>query len=179
MNWIEVKSRCRILSCFFFATLVVLGGCTVPPTEGTVPAEVQQGEETENTESGAGDYVDTSGVPKIDLNNMTREELLATIPEFSNRMVREFFEYRPYISIQQFRREIGKYVDDAQVDFYERYVFVPADINESDAETLKQIPGIDDAIAVALVVGRPFESQEDFLDALSVYIGVEGLAQAA
>ncbi len=86
--------------------------------------------------------------------------------------------YKP-LSIQQFRREMGKYVDDAQVDFYEKYVFVPVDINGSDAETLEQIPGIDDVIADALMADRPFDSQEDFLDALSDHIGEESLAQAA
>src|SRR6185295_7081776 len=44
---------------------------------------------------------------RLNLNEVTEEQLLSTIPNFSNRMVREFFEYRPYISIQQFRREIG------------------------------------------------------------------------
>ena len=57
---------------------------------------------------------------KINLNDMTSEELLNTIPDFSQRMVREFFEYQSYISIQQFRREIGKYVDEAQVTEYEQ-----------------------------------------------------------
>lgn len=37
-------------------------------------------------------------------------------------MVRKFEEYRPYVSIQQFRREIGKYVDEAMVAAYEQYV---------------------------------------------------------
>ena len=59
---------------------------------------------------------------------MTREQLLETIPDFGNRIVREFFEYQPYVSIQQFRREIGKYVDDEQVASYESYVFVPVDV---------------------------------------------------
>ena len=30
-------------------------------------------------------------------------------------MVREFFEYRPYTALTQFRKEIGKYVDDKEV----------------------------------------------------------------
>jgi len=60
---------------------------------------------------------------------------------FGNRMVREFLEYRPYISIQQFRREIGKYVEEAQVAEYEQYVYVPVNVNESDAATLQQLPG--------------------------------------
>ena len=104
---------------------------------------------------------------------MTREQLLETIPDFGNRMVREFFEYQPYVSIQQFRREIGKYVDDEQVAFYESYVFVPVDVNESDAETLKQIPGLTDEIAEALMAARPFDSNDAFLAALSEHVSAE------
>ena len=39
-------------------------------------------------------------------------------------MVREFLEYRPYQSMEQFRREIGKYVDDDEVSRYERYMTI-------------------------------------------------------
>jgi len=60
---------------------------------------------------------------------------------------REFQEYRPYASIQQFRREIGKYVDAAQVADYEKYVFVPIGPNEADEATLLDLPGVDAAIA--------------------------------
>ena len=99
MSRIDVKGKFRILICFIFVSLIVLGGCTEPPTEGTLQTEVQQEEETQSTDSGADDNLDTSGFSKINLNSMTREELLATIPEFSNRMVREFFEYQPYIYV--------------------------------------------------------------------------------
>ena len=69
-------------------------------------------------------------------------------------------------SIQQFRREIGKYVDPAQLAEYEKYVFVPIDINEADAKTLMQIPGLDQAEAEALVAGRPYASPQAFLTKL-------------
>jgi hypothetical protein len=39
-------------------------------------------------------------------------------------MRHEFEEYRPYTSIAQFRREIGKYVDSTEVARLERYVMV-------------------------------------------------------
>lgn len=74
----------------------------------------------------------------LNLNTASSEEFL-TIPDMGNRMVREFEEYRPYISIEQFRREIGKYVDDAQVAAYEAYVYVPVNINESDAAFLAEL----------------------------------------
>ena len=44
------------------------------------------------------------------------------VPGMSRRMAHEFEEYRPYTSIEQFRREIGKYVDDDEVARFERYV---------------------------------------------------------
>jgi DNA uptake protein ComE-like DNA-binding protein len=115
---------------------------------------------------------------KLNLNTLTEDQLMSTIPNFSSRMVREFFEYRPYVSIQQFRREIGKYVDDAQVAQYEQYVFVPVDPNNADADTLKQIPGVDDALATSLTAGRPYASNQAFLDVLSKSLNAQQLAEA-
>src|SRR5215510_881236 len=96
-----------------------------------------------NNNTSSGQTNNMSNITKLNLNTVTGDELLATIPGFPNRMVREFQEYRPYVSIQQFRREIGKYVGDSQVAEYENYVFVPISINDSDSETLRQIPGLD------------------------------------
>lgn len=104
---------------------------------------------------------------KLNLNDVTAEQLQATIPSFSNRMVREFFEYRPYISIQQFRREIGKYVSAEQVAAYEQYVYVPVDVDAADAATLQQLPGVDAALADQLIAGRPYGSTEAFLAQLA------------
>jgi hypothetical protein len=39
-------------------------------------------------------------------------------------MLHEFKEYRPYTSIEQFRREIGKYVDEGEVARLEGYVTI-------------------------------------------------------
>ena len=39
-------------------------------------------------------------------------------------MRHEFEEYRPYRAIEQFRREMGKYVDPAEVARLERYVTI-------------------------------------------------------
>jgi DNA uptake protein ComE-like DNA-binding protein len=59
----------------------------------------------------------------LDLNTATAEEILL-IPGVGPRMQQEFEEYRPYTSIAQFRREIGKYVDEAEVARLERYVTI-------------------------------------------------------
>jgi DNA uptake protein ComE-like DNA-binding protein len=115
----------------------------------------------------------------LNLNTATGDEFLAGVPGMSNRMVREFMEYRPYVSIQQFRREIGKYVDQAQVAEYEKYVFVPIDVNNSDAATLQQISGLDAAEAESLIAKRDFASQEAFLAELAPLVSEIDLAQAA
>jgi DNA uptake protein ComE-like DNA-binding protein len=50
----------------------------------------------------------------INLNDAKRSDILL-IPGIGGRMAHEFEEYRPYSSIEQFRREMSKYVDDAEV----------------------------------------------------------------
>ena len=59
----------------------------------------------------------------IDLNTASNADIL-TIPGLGNRMLHEFKEYRPYKAIDQFRREIGKYVDKREVARLERYVTI-------------------------------------------------------
>lgn len=57
----------------------------------------------------------------VNLNTATDEQMM-TIPGVGARMVREFKEYRPWTSAEQFRREIGKYVTAREVARLERYV---------------------------------------------------------
>lgn len=117
--------------------------------------------------------------PKLNLNEATLEQFLAAIPDLGNRMVREFQEYRPYVSIQQFRREIGKYVDTNQIAFYEQYVYVPVAPNDSDAETLQQLPGVDATVAESLIAARPYASNDAFLEKLGSLVGADNLSAAA
>ena len=57
----------------------------------------------------------------INLNTASDEDI-SSIPGLGPRMLREFKEYRPYRNIEQFRREIGKYVSAKEVARFERYV---------------------------------------------------------
>ena len=115
---------------------------------------------------------------KLNLHTASGDDYLKAIPGFASRMVREFLEYRPYVSIQQFRREIGKYVDDAVVAEYEKYVYVPVDVNESDAATVQQLPGVDATIAEQLIAGRPYESSDAFLAKLAGFVTAAQVAEA-
>jgi DNA uptake protein ComE-like DNA-binding protein len=57
----------------------------------------------------------------INLNTAPEADILL-IPGVDKRMAHEFEEYRPYKSMEQFRREIGKYVDKDEVARLETYV---------------------------------------------------------
>ncbi len=59
----------------------------------------------------------------MDLNTASDEDLL-TIPGLGNRMLKEFKEYRPYKAVEQFRREMGKYVKPGEVSRLERYIVI-------------------------------------------------------
>lgn len=115
---------------------------------------------------------------KLNVNTASGAELMSTIPNFNNRMVHEFEEYRPYRSIQVFRREIGKYVAPAVVAEYEKYIFVPIDINQADVPTLMQISGLDQSEAESLIAGRPYASPDAFLTKLSDKVSASELATA-
>jgi len=119
----------------------------------------------------------TAPKAKLNLNTASETDFL-TIPGMTKRMVHEFMEYRPYQSIQQFRREMGKYVSSAMIADYEKYVYVPISENDSDAATLQQIHGLDASEAEELIKGRPYPSRDAFLAKLSTKVSADELAVA-
>ena len=60
----------------------------------------------------------------IDPNKATSAEM-KLIPGVGDKMAHEFEEYRPWTSAGQFDREIGKYVDKAEVARLRTYVVLP------------------------------------------------------
>lgn len=154
------------------------GSSTNAPTTGVTSAP-QTSAAAATTTARTGTTASAASCNKLNLNSLTENQLTATIPNFPNRMVREFLEYRPYTSIQQFRKEIGKYVDAAQVTEWEKYVYVPVDTNKSDVETLKQLPGVDNTVAAALTTGRPYASSAAFQQILASKVSAQQLASAS
>lgn len=114
---------------------------------------------------------------KVNLNTASEDEFKA-LPNVGEKMAHEFEEYRPYASIQQFRKKMSKYVDDATIAEYEKHVYVPVAFNDCDAETLQQIPGVDAKGAQTLIGGRPYDDDVAFLSKVKE-VGGEAAEAAA
>ncbi|QQS48516.1 MAG: hypothetical protein IPM66_07775 [Acidobacteriota bacterium] len=112
----------------------------------------------------------------LSLNAATREELLM-IPGMGNRMVREFFEYRPYKSLAQFRREIGKYVDEKEVARLEQYVFVPINLNTASDADILTIPGLGNRMLREFREYRPYRNIEQFRKEIGKYVNAKEVAR--
>lgn len=57
----------------------------------------------------------------VNLNSASEADI-ELIPGMTDKMVHEFLEYRPYADMAEFDREIGKYVDAAEVARLRTYV---------------------------------------------------------
>lgn len=113
---------------------------------------------------------------QINLNTSSREELML-IPGLSRRMAHEFEEYRPYTSLEQFRREIGKYVDEAEVARLEQYVFIPLGLNSASSSDLMTIPGMSSRMVHEFEEYRPYTSMEQFRREIGKYVDEDEVAR--
>ena len=102
--------------------------------------------------------------------NTTNEKDFKMIPGVGDRMAHEFEEYRPYKSIQQFKREIGKYVDEIEVSRYLSYVFVPVELNTSSEDNIKDLPGVGNKMAHEFVEYRPYMNLNQFRREIGKYV---------
>lgn len=109
--------------------------------------------------------------------NTTPEDDFKMIPGVGDRMAHEFEEYRPYTSIQQFRREIGKYVDEAEVARYEPFVFVPVELNTASEADIKALPGVGDRMAHEFEEYRPYANLAQFRQEIGKYVDDKELAR--
>lgn len=112
----------------------------------------------------------------INLNTAPRAEILL-IPGVGRRMAHEFEEYRPYIAIAQFRREIGKYVDDDEVARLEQYVFVPVNLNTATDEYILSIPGVGRRMLHEFKEYRPYTNIQQFRREIGKYVDDDEVAR--
>jgi len=112
----------------------------------------------------------------INLNTASEEEILL-VPGVGNRMAHEFEEYRPYKKMVQFRREMGKYVDEEEVARMEQYVFVPIDLNTATEAEILTIPGVGNRMAHEFEEYRPYKSMEQFRREMGKYVDEKEVAR--
>ncbi len=105
----------------------------------------------------------------LNLNSASQAEILL-VPGVGNRMLHEFEEYRPYQALAQFQREMGKYVDDAEVARLSGYVFVPIDLNTASDEDILSIPGVGRRMEHEFKEYRPYQSIAQFRREMGKYV---------
>jgi len=113
---------------------------------------------------------------QINLNTAAPNEILL-IPGVGNRMSREFQEYRPYKTIAQFRKEIGKYVDQKEVARLEQYVFVPIPLNSASDDDILTIPGLGKRMLREFKEYRPYKNIEQFRKEIGKYVDKKEVAR--
>ncbi len=105
----------------------------------------------------------------INLNDVTNEEILL-IPGVGDRMAHEFEEYRPYVDMGEFRMEIGKYVDEEEVERLAQYVYVPIDLNSATREEIMAVPGMSERMAHEFEEYRPYADLDQFRREIGKYV---------
>ena len=109
--------------------------------------------------------------------NTTAEEDFLLVPGVGSRLAHEFEEYRPYQAMAQFRREIGKYVDEEEVARLEQYVFVPINLNTASDEEILTIPGVGPKLLHEFKEYRPYDSIEQFRREIGKYVSEEEVSR--
>ena len=113
---------------------------------------------------------------QMNLNTATDEEILL-IPGASSRTVREFRENRPYKTLAQFRKEIGKNTDQKEVARLEQYVFVPVSLNGGSDEDILSIPGAGRRMVREFKEYRPYTNIEQFRKEIGKYVDKKEVAR--
>ncbi len=112
----------------------------------------------------------------INLNTASDAEM-KLVPGVGQRMAREFAEYRPYKSIEQWRKQIAKYVDKKELAQLEQYVFVPLELNTASEADFLTIPGVGQRMAHEFAEYRPYKSIEQWRKQIAKYVDKKELAQ--
>lgn len=112
----------------------------------------------------------------LNLNSATSEEILL-VPKIARRMTIEFEEYRPWRTAEQFDRQIGKYVGQAETDRLKQYVFIPINLNTGTDEQFLTIPNMAQRMLIEFKEYRPWKTQEQFAREIGKYVGPKEAAR--
>jgi len=106
----------------------------------------------------------------LNLNTATSEEILL-VPKIARRMTIEFPEYRPWKTVEQFDRQIGKYVGQGETDRLKQYVFIPLDLNTATDEQFLTIPDMARRMLIEFKEYRPWKTKAQFDREIGKYVG--------
>lgn len=112
----------------------------------------------------------------LNLNTASGDEIML-IPGMNNRMTHEFEEYRPYTSLDQFRQEIGKYVDEAEVARLEQYVFIPLNLNSATRDDFATVPGASNRMVREFLEYQPYSDMDHFRREIGKYVDEDEVAR--
>jgi len=104
----------------------------------------------------------------VDLNRAD-EQTFRLIPGVGERMAHELVEYRPWKSWLQFDKEIGKYVDEAEVARLKQYLFIPLNLNTASEADFLTLPGVGPRMAHEFEEYRPWKSKAHFEKEIGKY----------
>lgn len=106
----------------------------------------------------------------LNLNTATAEEILL-VPRIARRMTREFEEYRPWKTFEQFDREIGKYVGAEETARLRKYVFIPLNLNTATEADFQTIPNLASRMPHEFEEYRPWRTKAQFDREIGKYVG--------
>jgi len=112
----------------------------------------------------------------LNLNTATAAEIML-VPRIAGRMTREFEEYRPWVNFAQFDREIGKYVDAAEVARLKSYVFIPLNLNRATDEQFRTIPQLGASMVREFNEYRPWKTKAQFEKEIGKYVDAKEVAR--
>ena len=122
-----MKPRTALPALLSISALVAVAACSSGDNKAADTAAVADTSMAATTTTASTTTVttdtSTAAIVPININTATDAEILK-IPGVGPKMLHEFKEYRPWTSIAQFRREIGKYVDKAEVARLEKYIVI-------------------------------------------------------
>ena len=168
----EYAKRMTIHLDGFQKKLYVEMVCRMQETDSTAPVRLDEFYYYSRTEKGKQYSIHCRKAGSVEA-----EEEILLVPGVGSRMAHEFDEYRPYPALAQFRREMGKYVDDEQVAAYEQYVFVPIDLNSASDEDILSIPGVGNRMLREFKEYRPYRSIEQLRREMGKYVDDDEVAR--
>src|SRR5688572_17165512 len=112
----------------------------------------------------------------VNLNTGSPDEIIL-IPGAGKRMAREFAEYRPWRNWGHFDKEIGKYVNQDEVNRLKQYVFIPINLNTATDDDIISIPGAGQRMVREFKEYRPWKTKGQFEKEIGKYVDQKEVAR--